>query len=331
MEESRGGRSTAEVHLRQAQPRPLGSSAQPPRRAPGAPRAKLLHVKQAAQHTTPFRSRYCALDVVGSPHKNLTIPVYGQTTQFSTCLAQVQTITTMSALTRACSFNQRDERVPFKALHPHDTKDSFASFFNAAGLAKVRQYHDELDELFEHVTSQYMSSTIANSAKKKNAVISKFIRLAHFKRFPKGDNSKLTDQVMLAALERPICPSDTQDLADKPQKIRFELDIIKAGHHAEYKKSDVIIDPILNNLRTWANRWSPSTFRAPYTFIPGNLYEHYSRFLGVVLETAAEFFSRPAMREMEEEDKLQRHAVAKMSQSRYELPQKFRAEGAPSD
>jgi hypothetical protein len=37
---------------------------------------------------------------------------------------------------------------------------------------------------------------------------------------------------------------------------------------------------------------------------PGNLYEHYSRFLGVVLETAAEFFSRPAMREMEEEDKL---------------------------
>jgi hypothetical protein len=113
------------------------------------------------------------------------------------------------------------------------------------------------------------SSTIANSAKKKNAVISKFIRLAHFKRFPKGDNSKLTDQVMLAALERPICPSDTQDLADKPQKIRFELDIIKAGHHAEYKKSDVIIDPILNNLRTWANRWSPSTFRAPYTFIVG--------------------------------------------------------------
>jgi hypothetical protein len=108
----------------------------------------------------------------------------------------------------------------------------------------------------------------------------KLIRLAYFKRFPKLVKSNLTkflqlvdstltDEAVCAALDMPVKATDTQDdtqvLAEKTKGIKWDVGIVQTGYEASYKRSDIIIDPILRNLRNWATSSSPLQFKAPYT------------------------------------------------------------------
>jgi hypothetical protein len=83
-------------------------------------------------------------------------------------------------------------------------------------------------------------------------VPSKLIRLAYFKRFGKRGDSNLTDEARLAALQNHKEAANNPVPAKKSKVISLEEDILQAGYRARYERSDVIIDPILTNLREWA-------------------------------------------------------------------------------
>ncbi|PLW31467.1 hypothetical protein PCASD_17873 [Puccinia coronata f. sp. avenae] len=185
------------------------------------------------------------------------------------------------------------ERARFEDLHPKD--DSFMTLLNAVGLDKVRQYHDSLENVFKELTSsglptkhyQIMFSCLYKArpsghlvknmsihSSKDNNATSRLIRLAHFKRFPNridstlkefiNGSSNLTEKQILTALEQPIELANTQS-----RPIAWEVDILQAGYQAPYERSDIIIQPILSNLRTWATMWSSKEYKAPYTSIIG--------------------------------------------------------------
>ncbi|OAV93460.1 hypothetical protein, variant [Puccinia triticina 1-1 BBBD Race 1] len=185
------------------------------------------------------------------------------------------------------------ELARFTSLHPGlvDPDNLFSVFIGTAGLNSVEKYHSELEGTFCSLAkgdeklfkiacgawsffykgvpdskAQLQLTLDLNDEIGDAETINKLVKLAHFGRYPSLEGDNLTNQEMLAALANPIVHTDIQHY--KPQ-IEWSTKIVKAGLRAKYKRSNLIIDPILADLRTHTKNWNSSVYKAPYTCIIG--------------------------------------------------------------
>ncbi|KAI7945237.1 hypothetical protein MJO28_010932 [Puccinia striiformis f. sp. tritici] len=89
-----------------------------------------------------------------------------------------------------------------------------------------------------------------------------------FKRFP---NRIITYKEIVAALETvvPTALEKSPSPNSASPQIGWPAEIVQAGFRAEYRESDLIVQPNLALLRSWAVQWSDKKHKAPFTSVVG--------------------------------------------------------------
>ena len=162
-------------------------------------------------------------------------------------------------------------------------------------VEKVRDYHDKLEAIFRiRISETDMMVTRATCITAWNCLlikkglsfanlsaflqltkeehrdqINQLLRLAYFQRYPEYDSSHLSNEEMVTAVEAPTVTGVGKASDSESLQLNWSLDIVKAGFRAEYKNSDLIVEPNLALLRDWAEQWSALEHKAPYTSIIG--------------------------------------------------------------
>ncbi|PLW49764.1 hypothetical protein PCASD_01627 [Puccinia coronata f. sp. avenae] len=154
------------------------------------------------------------------------------------------------------------EHESFKTLHPLDLEDSDQIFLNFdIDVSFVQQYHCKLDLL--------VRSLAEGHGKYMGTLYKTLIQLAHFRRFPNTNFCHSRNDAMLQSLQKTTSQTNVKPQQPEPINRPWSVNAVKAGLLADYKRANLIIDPILANLRNHAKECDPTIHKAPYTSIIG--------------------------------------------------------------
>jgi hypothetical protein len=166
------------------------------------------------------------------------------------------------------------------------------TFFLTSIVSFVQQYHCKLDLLVRSLAEghgKYMETlsnmlgcfyagiipfsvlkaTLRLEDEHDAESIGTLIQLAHFRQFPNTNFCHSTNDAMLQSLQKSTSQTNVKPQQPEPINRPWSVNAVKAGLLADYKRANLIIDPILANLRNHAKEWDPTIHKAPYTSIIG--------------------------------------------------------------
>ncbi|OAV89695.1 hypothetical protein, variant 1 [Puccinia triticina 1-1 BBBD Race 1] len=180
----------------------------------------------------------------------------------------------------------------FKKLHvyPEEADKKFISIVEAAGVARLRKYHEDLEMCIEslevgcqssfrvYFKRFYQGASDSLRELKENVglkdedevlenQIDKLTQLAYFKRFPTRQDSGMLPHQMLLALGPTNSPPKTA--IDTVERLAWSANIVREGFEVPYVAYDSIVTPALETLRDYIVKWESNLYRAPYTSIVG--------------------------------------------------------------
>jgi len=176
------------------------------------------------------------------------------------------------------------ERTRFLQFHPLIQDDIvaglFSTFVHHHGLAEMQRFNDQLEMISNRLIPPYIVQAwsylikgdplmVAYFEKTHPDVYEEILRLAYHLRYPANQFQMPLDEIF-EALKLPIpAASKLCDCSNERRVDDWSADYARRGFQSEYLRSDVILDPILEELRENAEKWAPDTYKAPYTTIIG--------------------------------------------------------------
>ncbi|WAQ90954.1 hypothetical protein PtA15_13A354 [Puccinia triticina] len=166
----------------------------------------------------------------------------------------------------------------FKKLHvyPEEADKKFISLVEAAGVARLRKYHEDLEMCIEslevgcqssfrvYFKRFYQGASDSLRELKENVglkdedevlenQIDKLTQLAYFKRFPTRQDSGMLPHQMLLALGPTNSPPKTA--IDTVERLAWSANIVREGFEVPYVAYDSIVTPALETLRDYIVKW----------------------------------------------------------------------------
>jgi len=180
------------------------------------------------------------------------------------------------------------ERTQFLQLNSSLMEDEiltglFSTFVQHHGLAEMKRFNAQLEKLLErkiprsidHAWSYLiegnpqMVARVTRFKKEDPDVYEELLRLAYHLRYP-GNPIQMPLDEIFEALKRPILAANRlNDRSNERLDYYWSADYAQRGFQSEYLHSHLILDPILEELRANAKKWSPDKYKAPYTAIIG--------------------------------------------------------------
>ncbi|KAA1104661.1 hypothetical protein PGT21_029374 [Puccinia graminis f. sp. tritici] len=179
----------------------------------------------------------------------------------------------------------------FEKLHGYgkdEVAGKFIAIVEAAGVARLQKYHEELQSLMHSFNDDLSACRIywtrfyqgckdsfpelkrwlKLTDQDHEDEIRKFFQLAYFRRFPtRQDSSEMsTDKILLALGPTKSSPKTTNDTVER---LAWAADIVREGFEAPYRAYDSILIPTLATLHNYVVEWKTNLYRAPYTSIVG--------------------------------------------------------------